>query len=402
MTLRFGLLVTAALTLGQAGLAQAGPRIRIFIPEPSVAGAFPPGSAASTYQLLVSEITQMFPCARVMTASDAKLLLEHQRVNAMFADVDANELLADLTGADIIASVHFESMGTAHASPGRQLGVTLYDTRRAQAMDRYNATGDGWNWGSRDLLTETLDHLRGTVDEVCPWLGSVTYRRTVQRNQAEPPAVTRAVLMSGAVTVNTETHLVTENSSQEWTFTLTRKRLGPVTIQTEGRASTHTADIRTVDSSNVDCFVRRADGEVRDDRRVTGVSQRVSRREEFKGEATVAMPRPQFRMVREDTTVVNGVTLKSPSWTLIMDSGFTGPGEGTVAEEGKGGCGSWRTTEPPMPESLRALLPAATFAEGIQFAVDRLIENNSELNTRTPLQRTKEIHEEVMTRLSRK
>jgi hypothetical protein len=187
MTGRAGLVLFAAwgVVLAYPSAATATPdKPKIVIMKPEVRGAITEGVGYNVFIQLETAIRDMFPCASVLTMDDAATIISVAKDRRTLGSGEAAEDTLKAVGkqmdADLVISISMRTRGTTHNDPGRNLSTTVLDARRSEALEKTSAEGEGWDWSSKDLIKETIDRLRGTADDFCPWQGTVVYQRRVQ------------------------------------------------------------------------------------------------------------------------------------------------------------------------------------------------------------------------------
>src|SRR6266511_3550848 len=122
--------------------------------------------------------------------------------------------------------------------------------------------------------------------------------------------------------------------------------------------------------ANKGCFPQGADGVVRDVGYVSGVSDLIIDREFSEGGAKAPLLEPKVTLTLVEETILNGVAVKTPTWTLAVEGLASGKAEGTSTSERSGGCGTWSRPEGPG---------SGPYGRLITFVIDNLKEVKGEL-----------------------
>lgn len=300
----------------------------------------------------VNELQKLYPCASVVTRKE----LDMQMRPSLDVELHGNEgwwgRIAEAMDADLIFNVEL-GVSRPPDPVEHYMNTTAVDPYTAQVPHRNVASAPGSGWAANDLVDQEMAELRKETLNVCPWLGTVQYTRTVK--------------MDSIVKVTTDDVVETtedvDNSSDDWTLTLDRVRMGPVFITSKGSSKPDTRYDVTQVSKNVTCF-KMVDGVVRDDHLVSGVTRTVVTHRSFKGMAGDSLFGIDFKLQPLTTATVNAKDV----WYLAVMAGAVGPPDqsGEDYEELSGGCGAHREDKPKqniihMPLSV-----------GILFAVDSM------------------------------
>lgn len=309
-------------------------------------------------------------CASVRTAELNEMLVQRSRDSTLLSgdSSNVNEFLAELYGADLIVNMEFGSTGTTNNSPGRYMNTTMLDMQHSRATVRHRSDRDGWQWSSDDFVEETLAPFRALAYDVCPWLGTIEYVRTSETITAtsDPPSV-----YEGSTSVYSTK--VEAFEDEQWTFKLTRRHLSPVRIETGGGAKMRSTGLQQTTSSNKNCFWQDAAGELRDGDLRTHASDVLEDRQSSSGAAGGPLLSPKVRLARLEETVLNGVTVKVPTWMLSVEAAYSGTSQSTSVSERKGGCGTWSKTNPEGTGR-------SGYGRLITFTADQLSERKNELD----------------------
>jgi hypothetical protein len=417
MTGRAGLVLFAAwgVVLAYPSAATATPdKPKIVIMKPEVRGAITEGVGYNVFIQLETAIRDMFPCASVLTMDDAATIISVAKDRRTLGSGEAAEDTLKAVGkqmdADLVISISMRTRGTTHNDPGRNLSTTVLDARRSEALEKTSAEGEGWDWSSKDLIKETIDRLRGTADDFCPWQGTVVYQRRVQVDTQKSGTTeeSNGGLLAGVEpgsSTTTVKNIVKDHQNAEWTFELKRGRLDDgilmpdSRVKTSGGESYDAATITESKSSNVSCFPRGADGVVRDDKHLTHASQATIERETSKGNSGEMLVPPKITLVRQaETSTINGVVVKKPSWSIAVEAMPGGKGETNKEVEHQGDCAGY-TEKEPRPDFIT---PEMMFTgRAIMFSVEAM-EDEDELQGTKMLTNTAETKESVSWKLTRK
>src|SRR5687768_9674541 len=155
---------------------------KVVVTKPATRGVVTAIQGDALADQVVSALRELFPCAKVLTYEEAALFVKYDRERKSLGvgEEDAMANLGEQLDADLVISLSFFTTGTTHASPQRHASMSMLDPRQARTVDRSQASGDGWNWASKDVIPELIAELRQL--DLCPWLGTVEYQRSSTRD----------------------------------------------------------------------------------------------------------------------------------------------------------------------------------------------------------------------------
>jgi hypothetical protein len=365
--------------------AAAQKQVTIFITKPALVRNVRAGSVDGIYDAVVSQVRLLFPCARVLTDAQRAAVLNADRDRVMSGGDDdtTSEKIADMASADYVINMEFGSNGTTNNNPERYMSTTMYDLNRSTAMARNMSSEAGWNWSPGDFVEETVAPLRAKAYEVCPWLGTVTYTRTLKEN-VDTSEKSTELQMGGATGGVTRSTKVTKLETENFTFTLTRARLGGVRIKTTGSANLKSESEQKLVTTNKTCFPQDAAGVVRDTGMVSGVSDSLVDRQTASGTSKAPL-----------LSAKATVTAFEGTWMLAVEGMSSGEGQTEAVSERSGGCGTWSKIDP-------AGTGKGPYGRLITFMVDNLKEANGELRGKQLLSDADGERSEVSFQLTRK
>jgi hypothetical protein len=323
----YALLLAAAIVNAPSPTAASADKIRILIvTKPAIAPARNVSALteAKVISKLATEIQKLFPCATVVTKKELDMQVKpsldvelHSRGDAWW------DAIAQALDADLFFNIELGVSGPPDPLE-HYMNTTVVDPRTAQIPHRNVASAPGASWAADDLVAQEIAELRGKAMDVCPWLGTIDYSRTVAKDSVVKVTTSNQV----------ETTTDNDHSTDNWTITLDRVRMGPVFKTSKGKSVSDTKYDMTQVMSDVTCF-KMIDGVVRDDHQVSHVDRTVIVHKEFKGVAADSLMGMDFKLIPADPASTN------TTWTLSVMAGAVGPPnqKGQDYEQLKGGCG---------------------------------------------------------------
>jgi hypothetical protein len=357
---------------GSRAVGQARPRIRVLIPK--LEGAVGAQQVTGAYEQLVAQVRQIFPCGDFLTDREGQARIDQERDSVMRGqrDSDPTELLSEIERADYVINFTFSATGTRYRDPGRVLRFTMWVPRRFRVTTSGVSSGAGWNWDSSDLVSGILDPFLEVAYDVCPWVGTIVYKRTVDSTaratirSVEGTGIGGIVVKDGdptSTTVHTDTYK--SHEEEEWTFTLARLPHGPGFKTTgDGRAAMTSDAEQLAVATNKTCFAQAADGSVSDSRIVRGANDEIKDHQTVNGRAAGPLLTPRVRVERADS---------GGSWTIIVEGTASGSGAGKGTHSRRGGCGNWSNDDPTQTG-------AAPYGRLLAFTLDPVPDNRTMLS----------------------